>query len=541
MLAHRAEIVEEIERRRYALNLNLLKIYNYYRLLVGLGLITLFLLDAMGQRLGSLAPGRFLQIALAYCALNIAIVVALQLMPRRHFRAQLFATTLVIYDVVVLTSLMLASGGVRSGLGLLVLASVATGAILVTGRVALMLAALATIAVLYQEFYLSLSAPYLHDDYFQAGVLGALFFAAAAALQYLSQRVRDNDIRALTQSAELADLERVNRQIIQRMRTGIVVVDAAGQVRMSNQSARALLGLPPGQELVRLPAPLDERLREWRRDDQLRAPPFQTGPHSPEVRANFSPVRGGDPDADVTIFLEDTSEIQQQAQQLKLASLGRLSASIAHEIRNPLGAISHAAQLLRESQGLDKGDRRLTEIIHSHCQRMNGVVENVLQSSRRRPPAPVRLCLLDHLRDFLVTFRETDPAAELEVDVEPRDTEIRVDPSQLDQVLTNLVSNAVRHSQEHRDVRWARFEGGIDPRTERPYLNVIDCGSGVPDDQVASLFEPFFSTSRGGTGLGLYLSRELCEANEARLTYYRHSDGGACFRITFSHPDRIIA
>jgi two-component system sensor histidine kinase PilS (NtrC family) len=541
MLAQRAEILEEIERRRYALNLNLLKIYSYYRLLVGLGLVTVFLQSLVGSELGSLAPGLYLRIALGYCGINILTVVLIQVIPRRLFRAQLIASALVVFDIAVLTLLMHTSGGVGSGVGLLVLASVATGAILVTGRIALMLAAFAAIAVLYQEFYLSLSWPDLHDDYFQAGVLGALFFAAALVLQYLSQRVRDNDIRALTQSAELADLERVNRQIVQRMRTGIVVVDRDGRVRMSNQSARALLGLPPGQELERLPSVLLERLSAWRADNELRTPPFQVSTDTPEVRANFSPVRNGDPDADLTIFLEDTSEIQQQAQQLKLASLGRLSASIAHEIRNPLGAISHAAQLLRESHGLEKGDRRLTEIIHNHCQRMNGVVENVLQTSRRRPATPVRLNLHDHLQSFVATYRDSAPDASIELTVRPPDTEIRVDRTQLDQVLTNLVNNAVRHSREHSGVAWVRLEGGIDPRTERPYLNVVDHGSGVPDGQVASLFEPFFSTSHGGTGLGLYLSRELCEANEARLTYYRHGEGGACFRITFSHPDRIIA
>src|SRR5690606_32083092 len=170
----------------------------------------------------------------------------------------------------------------------------------------------ASMAVLYQEFYLSLTAPAFHDDYFQAGVLGALCFAAVIALQYLSQRVRDNDIRALTQAAELADLERVNRQIIQRMRTGIVVVDAADRVRMANRSARALLGVPPNEELIELPAVLRELLGEWRRDTERRARPFQVGLDTPEVRANFSAVRSDDPGADVTIFLEDTSEIQQQ-------------------------------------------------------------------------------------------------------------------------------------------------------------------------------------------------------------------------------------
>ncbi len=541
MLAQRAEIVEEIERRRYALNLSLLKVYNYYRLLVSLGLVVVFLQSFMGSELGRLTPSAFLRVSLVYCGVNLVSVLLLQLVPRRYFNAQLIATALVAYDIVVLTTLMYTSGGVGSGIGLLLLVSIAAGAILVTGKTALLLAAVAAIAVLYQEFYMSLSAPDLHDDYFQAGVLGALCFATALALQYLSQRVRDNDLRALTQAAELADLERVNRQIIQRMRTGIVVVDANDRVRMANQSARALLGTSPDQDLIELPAVLRAHLGAWRADTELRAAPFQVRPETPEIRANFSPVRSDDPRGDVTIFLEDTAEVQQQAQQLKLAALGRLSASIAHEIRNPLGAISHAAQLLRESQDLATGDRRLTQIIHDHCQRMNGVVENVLETSRRRLPSPVRLVLADHLQAFVETFRDSaETNTDIDVQVTPAETEVRMDKGHLDQVLTNLVSNAARHGAGAGRPR-VRLEAGIDPHTERPYLNVIDDGCGVPDSDVGNLFEPFFTTARSGTGLGLYISRELCEANQARLTYYRHEDGGACFRITFSHPDRIIA
>ena len=541
MLAHRAEIIEEIERRRYALNLSLLKIYNYYRLLVGLALTAVFLQNIMDSSLGELNPAAFLRATLVYSAINVTSVLVLHAVPQRLFKAQTIASALVSYDILALTTLMYLSGGVGTGVGLLILVSVATGAILVTGRRALLLAATATIAVLYQELYLSLTAPEFHDDYFQAGVLGGLCFAAAIALQYLSQRVRDNDIRALTQAAELADLERVNRQIIQRMRTGIVVVDAADRVRMANQSARALLGVSPEEDLTELPSKLREHLAAWRADTERRVGPFQVSPHTPEVRANFSAVRSDDPHADVTIFLEDTAEIQQQAQQLKLAALGQLSASIAHEIRNPLGAISHAAQLLRESHDLEKGDRRLTEIIHDHCRRMNGVVENVLEASRRRHPAPVRLVLLDQLEAFAAAYRDGDGKADILVRVDPRDTEVRMDRGQLDQVLTNLVGNALRHGRDHAGSSQVYLEGGVDPRTERPYLNVIDDGCGVPDDALATLFQPFNTTVRTGTGLGLYISREMCEANQARLTYYRHERGGACFRITFSHPDRIIA
>ena len=539
MITHRSEILAEIEQRRLDLNLALLKVFNYYRVLVGLSLLAIFTQSLVQTRLGSLFPDLFIWAAVGYTAINLASAIVLQLVPRRLFSQQYISFALVLYDVLALTWLMYMSGGVGSGLGVLILVAVATGAIIVTGRATALIPAFASIAVLYEEFYLSLSAPQLHDDYFQAGVLGILYFAFSFAIQNLSTRLRQNDIRALTQAAELADLERVNRIIVQRMRTGIVLVDEDNHIRMSNQSARSLVGADPREELPALPEELIERLEAWRKNVYLRAPPFQMVVTAPEIRTNFLPVRSQDSSGDVTIFIEDTGEIQQQAQQLKLASLGRLSASIAHEIRNPLGAISHASQLLSESPNVDDGDRRLTDIIHDHCLRMNDVIENVLEMSRRAPATPVRLTLLERLDEFTDAYTEADRSAEIEVEVDPQDTEIRMDPTQFHQVLTNLVENGLRYSNEHSQCPYVRLQGGVDAISQRPYLNIIDRGPGVLEAKVANLFEPFFTTESSGTGLGLYISRELCESNQAHLTYSRHAEGGSCFRIIFAHPDRI--
>ena len=173
---------------------------------------------------------------------------------------------------------------------------------------------------------------------------------------------------------------------------------------------------------------------------------------------------------------------------------------------------------------------------------MNGVIENVLELSRRKPPLPVRLNLKNWVEEFVTQFPQTvEDAAEIRVTVEPGGTEVRVDPGQLGQALTNLVLNGLRYSKQRTSRATLCLEGGLDATTDRPYLNVIDDGPGVPDDQVAHLFEPFFTTERTGTGLGLYITRELCEANQARVTYTRHHGGGSCFRITFAHPDRITA
>jgi two-component system sensor histidine kinase PilS (NtrC family) len=543
MTTRREDIVAETEQRRFELNISLLRVYNYYRLGIGLALLGAFAQGLIDTRIGTLLPFHFQLIALVYSAMNAATVVALPRLPQQWFRRQLVSAGVVLFDIAVLTALMYASGGLESGLGVMILISVAAGAILVTGRTSAFIAAFATIAILYEEAYLALSQDAYIGNFFQAGVLGAAYFATAIAIESLSSRLRRSEILSTTRAAEIASLELVNRSIIQRMRTGILVVSQDDEVRMLNQSARSLLGSARyGDAIENLPESLAERLLEWRNDNTLRGRPFQAGPNTPEIRANFSAVTAGRADGEVIIFIEDTTEIQQQAQQLKLAALGRLSSSIAHEIRNPLGAISHAAQLLRESDHLDRGDARLTDIIHDHCERMDGVIENVLELSRRRTPEPVRLNLANWLDEFVTSFRESDGTdADISIRVDPLDTEIRMDKLQLSQAVTNLAQNGLRYSEESTGRPSLELVGGVNPGTDRPFLNVVDHGRGVPPEEVKNLFEPFFTTERKGTGLGLYISREICEANQARLDYSRHQDGGSCFRITFAHPDRISA
>ncbi len=538
----REDVIAAVESGRSSLALDLLKVYNYYRIFVGLALLVMTAQTFVPTRLGALDGPAFVAVALGYAIANILITILTLTLPARIVTHNRSAFLITLLDTLALVVLVYLSAGVSSGVGLLVLIAVAAGAILLNRRYSMLLAACATIALLAGESRLALTTAVTTDDLFQAGVLGAICFAFAITIQSLSARLRQNDLRALSQAAELEDLERINRQIVQRMRTGIVLVDTDDNVRMINESAKALLGNAQSEDMRGLPPLLESHLERWRNDTLLRAPPFQVHPNTPEIRVNFSPVRNDDPHGDITIFIEDTTEVAQQAQQLKLAALGRLTASIAHEIRNPLGAISHASQLLNESQNLDKGDARLTDIIHAHCLRMNGVIENVLEMSRRTPPTPARIQLAEFLDDFATEFREARPEAELALTVEPEDTEIRIDKSQLAQALTNLVVNAVRHSDQNGGGPWAGLEGGIDASTGRPYLNVLDRGEGVPSDQIGNLFEPFYTTERTGTGLGLYISRELCEANNARLNYVPAAESDrqlSCFRIAFSHPDRI--
>jgi two-component system, NtrC family, sensor histidine kinase PilS len=536
----RENIVAEIESRRLELNLGLLNIYNIYRIFIGLALIAIVEQTFIETRLGSYDRDLYWITTLAYTGTNLILPAGLRWLHKQVSSDQTLNLALVCIDAIALTLLTFASGGITSGIAPLILITVATGAILVTGRTATFVAAVASVALLYEEFYLGLVGPF-EADFFQAGVYGIIYFTTSLVIQRISRRIRANEIQTLTQASELADLERLNRQIIQRMRTGIIVVDPDDRVRMHNQSARALLGTDIGEPLLTLPSPLQRAVKHWRGNSNHRVPPLRVAHHTPEIRVNFSAIRSQNTAGDVTIFIEDTGEIQRQAQQLKLAELGRLSASIAHEVRNPLGAISHAAQLLNESDALLPADQRLTDIIINHCSRMNGVIENVLEMSRHKHPEPQVINLADNINQFISQSAESFPDAEFSVDIGPTETLVRVDPAHLIQALTNLVDNALRYSELNDQRQRVRFEVGVEQGSERPFLNIIDFGIGVAEDQIPRLFQPFSTTAAGGTGLGLYITKELCDANQAQVSYSRHASGGSCFRILFSHPDRIAS
>jgi two-component system sensor histidine kinase PilS (NtrC family) len=244
----------------------------------------------------------------------------------------------------------------------------------------------------------------------------------------------------------------------------------------------------------------------------------------------------------VLVFLEDTSVIAEKVQQSKLASLGRLSASIAHEIRNPVGAMSHASQLLRESDALGSDDAHLTEIIEKNAVRVSQIIENVLQLSRRDATRQERLELKSWLETFLREFRETSQLAEEALNVSDHAgtsaIEVHFDPSHLHQILWNLCDNALKHGSSSDGAGSIDFTLGRIGTTGRPYIEIGDLGAGVDPTHAERLFEPFFTNGTGGTGLGLFISRELCQTNGAMLLYEPRPTGGSLFRIIFADPNR---
>lgn len=521
-------------------DIRLLEIFNYYRIVVSVMLLATYFNEAGKAFIGLEYPTLFLSTAVAYTSINLTLVVLIK--RGLEFHGQRLVINILI-DIFALSLLTYANGGVNSGFGNLVIFSIAAGSIMVTGRYAGLFAAVASIAMLFIEVYRStidLSTPH----YFQAGVLGMVYFATALFVRGISRRIYVSESLALQRASDIAHLEKLNQLIIQRMRTGIIVCNKQGKVHMMNQAAVRLLDSRKRQNasqlhMRHLPAPLILRLEQWLKNPQRRTAPFQTYPENPEVQANFTAFRQ-DENADVLVFLEDNTKATQQAQQLKLASLGQLTASIAHEIRNPLGAISHAAQLLDESSNLDDADRRLTHMVQNHSKRMNSTIENILELSRRRPPSPEALSLNSWLAEFILSFNESEEQpGKFTIEVNPEDLQVQVDASQLHQVLTNLAKNGLRYSKEKTGQSTLHFRAGVQPDTELPYLDIIDDGPGISKEALHHLFEPFYTTERSGTGLGLYISRELCEANHARLDHIASYPDGCCFRIIFPHPKQI--
>lgn len=511
-----------------------LRFFNLYRLVLS-GLFTVFvLINTLPPPLGQDNRGLFAVAVLGYLCAAVVMQVFIE---QRYLGRLSLVYAQVLLDIGAITTMMFASGGVSSGLGILLVMTVVGGSILTAGRHALAFAALSSIAIITEETYAAFIYRTAAVSYTQAGLLGAVFFGAAVLAYLSARRLRESEALAHQRAAAIANLERLNVSIVQRMRSGIVALDEQQRVRVMNASAARLLGTDFGVEgntLNELLPELARRFETWRRDGRNVAVPVHG--RAGDVTVAFSSL-GTDEREGTLIFLEDDAMLRQRAQQLKLASLGKLVASIAHEIRNPLGAISHAAQLLGENEAQLVEDKRLTEIIRNHSQRVNAIVENVMSLARRDVTIAESFELRPWLEEFANELRSRyglDVNA-IAVRVNPIDLTVRMDGSQLQQVLWNLCENALRYSS---GTPLVELHAGVDSASGRPFLDVTDHGSGIAPEFVERMFEPFATTEATGTGLGLYIANELCEANQATLRLESNTSNGCRFRINFAHPGR---
>ena len=446
---------------------------------------------------------------------------------RRRFNAQLSMSVLV--DVLVLSVLMHSGGGLRSGLGALLLVTLAGSGLVGQGRLVLFYAALATLAVLLEQTYRATMIDFEVVDFFQAGLFSIGFFAVAISARMLASRVIANEELARRRGEALRNQTLVSQRVIEEMQDGVLVLDRNGWIKQHNPRAEQLLGLgdPSARMLANYSTELARGFADWcahASDDSVlvRAPASGM-----QLRARFVSTESSE--RDVLVLLEDTGRLQEQARQLKLAALGRLTANIAHEIRNPLSAINHAGELMRE-ESRGKTNERLLRIVLDNTQRVERIVSDVLGLGRR-----------DRAHRELIDLRQTLPLLVAEFPMKEKLVPgvvrfefsglatLYFDRSHFHQVLSNLLGNALRYASGQVGsiqfrVQDGNGKGWVD-------LHVIDDGNGVDESRREQVFEPFFTTDSRGTGLGLYIARELCDANGAQLELI-NSAGGADFCIS---------
>jgi two-component system sensor histidine kinase PilS (NtrC family) len=437
-------------------------------------------------------------------------------------------------DLLAATTALNAINGLDSGIAALTLVTVSCAALLLPPRGAFTFAAVAAGVVLSAFGLQTGAAP---GAWTEGALFGIAYLVVTGLLQVLRRQVHETEERVQQQESDLANLTQLNDLIIRRMRTGVVVVDATNQVHQVNEAAWTLMGNPSPQQrdLAAVAPEVSRRLYHWRTFGKADATPLTLAEGMPEVIPRFARLGAGNEDNTI-VFLDDISLLSRQAEQMTLSSLGRLSASIAHEIRNPLAAISYSAQLLSESDGIGDADQRLVEIVRAQCTRVNTIVENILQLSRRERSKPEQIDLSAWTMGFVDEYRSTQPQENDEVRavVPPRPVQALVDPGQLQQVVWNLVQNARRYGRLPGEPARVAVVARRLAENGPPVVEVVDRGPGIPKKVASQIFDPFYTTSEHGTGLGLYIARQLCEANQGSLDHVPVAGGGSCFRITLA-------
>lgn len=497
-------------------------------------LVVFFVFSPLGEEVVDLKhPGLARAVALSYLSLALLLLVAV-----RSWRVSLarHAALGLAVDIAATLLIRVAVEGQDIGLALLLIVNIGAGALLLPFQWGIGFAIVAAVGTV-GEFVFTVGRS-SNASLAETIMLAITYLTTAVLCHLLGRQLRESAELAERAGEEAQNLAQVNDLIIRRLHSGVLVVDHNNQIRLLNETGWHLLGEPRPQErrLELISQPLLQRIVEWRLAPGQEPTPLQLRSDQPEVIPRIA--RLGTEDELLLVFLDDGALVSRRAEQLTLSTLGRLSASIAHEIRNPLGAISHAAQLLEESPDLPATDRRLLDIILTHCQRMNGIVGNVLALSRRERSRPEPVELGGWVESFAGSFigeHFLEPGL-LSANRPARPVHAVFDPQQLHQVVAALVSNALVYGHLPDRPPEVSVCARIAEDSGFPVVEVIDRGPGIRSEVVERVFDPFFTTNELGSGLGLYIARQLCEANQAVLEYQPARGGGSCFRITLARP-----
>jgi two-component system sensor histidine kinase PilS (NtrC family) len=496
-------------------------------LLLGLAL----LLDLRALNIG--APNSFVTAASLYFVFGLASFAWIQ---QERLPLPLVQTLfgLLIGDILFIALVMVAGGSSGAPLPILLFPQLAASGWLLRTQTAFFHAALAAIVLLALETYRLLGGEIPATQVFQTALICLGYFAMVGTAVVIGRYTKASEDLATQRGIDVANLEQVNRLIIQDMQDGVLVVDLTGVVRGHNAQVTRLLGgfgrMRGGMRLAEFSTTLHDYWRRWNEDLSEPLPPFKVDATQRLLRVRLVRIGSG-LNGGTLIYLEDLGRAQNEAQQMKLAALGRLTASIAHEVRNPLSAINQAAQLLEEDGAVAPEGQRLLGMIRSNAKRIDRIVGEVLQLNRRDRQQPETIPLGEFMQSLTdeIVQAESIPQGGVVIDIDD-DLLVMFDRGHLNQIAWNLVRNAWQHCQKRQgSIRIAARAGYMG---DAVIFELGDDGPGVPLEFRAQVFEPFFTTRPGGTGLGLYIARELADANGAALELLPQSPG-AVFRITF--------
>ena len=502
---------------------------NVFRMVISIGLLlALFAgLVTTPQLEDNSAVAGTILISYSFMAIYLAIQAH-----RRTARPFFFARISLFTDVFFLSILLSMFGGLESGIAVLLIFASASAAILLPLRMALFFTSLVVLVFIGE----SSVGIFFHGEtpveLVKAGLYGATTFTITIVVNLLSHWLKDFRLFAAKQAVQLTGLEQVNELVIRRMKNGVIAVDADGKIQLMNESAWFLLGRPKTDRkvLASVAPQLQKAMADWRANPSLEITPVTLYGSQARILPKFVSLPG-ETNIRVLIFLEDNELVSQRALEMSAHMLANLSGSIAHEIRNPLGAISHAAQLLEESEDIVDADLRLVDIIHSQSGRMNGIVENILQLSRHEKSRPDIFELTSFLEELAVETKSSLPGIRLTLEIDPgeKGTLVLFDRSQLHQALWKLLENALRHAYLDAAIPLVELSMSRPKGTGYCIITVEDNGPGIPESNMKRIFDPFFTTHKEGSGLGLYIARQLCDVNQAELTV--DSVLGSCSRF----------
>ena len=516
----------------------ILWIVGIYRAVCGAALLgTAMLLDL--KVLGINTPSLFLTYATLYFIFGLASfwIVQRETLP---MSLPALVSALLIGDVICIALVMVAGGSTGGSLPILLFPQLAASGWLLRTQTAFFHAAIASIILLGLDVWRMFEGFVSGAQPFQTGLIGFGYFATIGIAVALGRYTKASEDLAAQRGIDVANLEQVNRLIIQDMQDGVLVVDLNGVVRGHNAQVTRLLGgfgrMRGGMRLAEFSSTLHDYWRRWQEDYTEALPPFKVDSTQRLLRVRLVRIGSG-LNGGTLIYLEDLGRAQHEAQQMKLAALGRLTASIAHEVRNPLSAINQAAQLLEEDGAVPPAGARLLGMIRNNAKRIDRIVGEVLQLNRRDRQQPDVVNLgefMNSLIDEIAQAENVTPGGI--VILIPNDVRVMFDRGHLNQIVWNLVRNAWQHCRKK--------EGSIRIAARPGYMGdaiiceLADDGPGIPGELRGQIFEPFFTTRPGGTGLGLYIARELADANGAALELLPRGPG-AHFRMTMKrafHP-----